>query len=634
MSQTKAQLISDLVQALNFTGTSSAPANGMYLSAANTISLSTNSAAERLTISSTGESTFGGPCTINSGTNTKLILSGSNDPELKLYEGTTSKVQLQWDSTNGLVYFWNEETNTGFQFGAVAKWYDGSAYQLIWHAGNDGSGSGLDADTCDGQHLGTTTDVQFGRLNAQKGITTAPSLLVGANSGGSGMNNNSSKHANICCPQYLSDTQTGGFRLLSAYGNDGANYCYIGGNDDNITGTATHPKNATELRLFTSATATGNGVERLRIDSSGVSTFAGKIAINTVARIESTGEFKAAHGTEATPSYNFLNDNDNGMYRITTNEIGFSTGGTKALTLHSDQKATFEGGVGIKMASGGSTLGINGNIYLAAGGNTSWAKAALKGSNNTTGSDLSINNWGDAEGDYWTIGVNSTSNASGNTAKTNTDKRSVSVLLDGRMGRMVLETSQTSTATRDTTHTWDRSGDYTLTGNIILADTKGINFAATGGPASGSGGSEILNDYEQGTFTPAWFDDGGNFVTSYSTQYGQYTKIGNVVYFCFGLRIGTFSRTPNADQKCRVGNLPYASRTVADDEEVGFTLYARLWGSGTPPKHACVRQATDSNHVDFYMEESQAGNDHQLKGEDFDSSATCRVIVSGFYYTS
>ena len=43
MSQTKAQLISDLVQALNFTGTSSAPANGMYLSAANTIKLATNS---------------------------------------------------------------------------------------------------------------------------------------------------------------------------------------------------------------------------------------------------------------------------------------------------------------------------------------------------------------------------------------------------------------------------------------------------------------------------------------------------------------------------------------------------------------------------------------------------------------
>jgi len=62
MSQTKAQLISDLVQALNFTGTSSAPANGVYLSAANTIKLSTNS-NPRLTIDSSGNATFGGTCT-------------------------------------------------------------------------------------------------------------------------------------------------------------------------------------------------------------------------------------------------------------------------------------------------------------------------------------------------------------------------------------------------------------------------------------------------------------------------------------------------------------------------------------------------------------------------------------------
>ena len=53
MSQTKAQLISDLVQALNFTGTSSAPANGAFLSAANTLALATNS-AQRLTIDSSG----------------------------------------------------------------------------------------------------------------------------------------------------------------------------------------------------------------------------------------------------------------------------------------------------------------------------------------------------------------------------------------------------------------------------------------------------------------------------------------------------------------------------------------------------------------------------------------------------
>ena len=164
----------------------------------------------------------------------------------------------------------------------------------------------------------------------------------------------------------------------------------------------------------------------------------------------------------------------------------------------------------------------------------------------------------------------------------------------------------------------------------VRLDNHGIKFGTDTAAAN------ALDDYEEGTFSPGWFDDGGNFVTSFSTQYGQYTKIGNVVYFCFGLRIGTFSRTPNATQICRVGNLPFVSREVGDDEECVFNLYARLWGSGTPPETARIRQSSGSgsNHVEFFMDESQTGNDHTLKGEDFDSSATCRVIVNGFYYTS
>ena len=37
-------------------------------------------------------------------------------------------------------------------------------WHKLWNEGNDGSGSGLDADTCDGQHLGTSSSVQFGSI--------------------------------------------------------------------------------------------------------------------------------------------------------------------------------------------------------------------------------------------------------------------------------------------------------------------------------------------------------------------------------------------------------------------------------------------------------------------------------------
>jgi hypothetical protein len=42
----------------------------------------------------------------------------------------------------------------------------------IWTSGNDGSGSGLDADTCDGQHLGSSAAVQFGAVS-HRGFTSS-----------------------------------------------------------------------------------------------------------------------------------------------------------------------------------------------------------------------------------------------------------------------------------------------------------------------------------------------------------------------------------------------------------------------------------------------------------------------------
>jgi len=173
--------------------------------------------------------------------------------------------------------------------------------------------------------------------------------------------------------------------------------------------------------------------------------------------------------------------------------------------------------------------------------------------------------------------------------------------------------------------------DYTGVNKRCQIDGHGIKFN------SDTAAANALDDYEEGTFSPAWFDDGGGFVSSYGRQYGQYTKIGNVVYFTIGLRINSFSRTPNSGQACRIGNLPFVSRVYGDDEEAQFSLYARLWGNGTPPEAAWIRQSSGgsgSNHVELYMSESQTGNDHILLGADFPNNSQPRVVISGFYHVS
>ena len=72
-------------------------------------------------------------------------------------------------------------------------------------------------------------------------------------------------------------------------------------------------------------------------------------------------------------------------------------------------------------------------------------------------------------------------------------------------------------------------------GNVKFADGHGINFNAT---ADGSGtgvtaGNELLDDYEEGTWTPVLYVDGA------SSASGKYTKIGRMVY-------ATFSVTANS----------------------------------------------------------------------------------------
>ena len=80
--------------------------------------------------------------------------------------------------------------------------------------------------------------------------------------------------------------------------------------------------------------------------------------------------------------------------------------------------------------------------------------------------------------------------------------------------------------------TWNfkNNGDLSISdGNLVVASGHGIDFSATGGPTNGSGSSELLDDYEEGTFTPAFTMTSGGHNLSYSYQHGNYTKIGNTV---------------------------------------------------------------------------------------------------------
>jgi hypothetical protein len=102
------------------------------------------------------------------------------------------------------------------------------------------------------------------------------------------------------------------------------------------------------------------------------------------------------------------------------------------------------------------------------------------------------------------------------------------------------------------------------TGNLIVANGQGIDFSAT--PSTGT--SELLADYEEGTWTP--IDSSGAGLTLTVTA-ASYTKIGRMVYAYLNI---TFPATANAST-IFIGGLPFISKnsgTVA----IAYTTEATL----------------------------------------------------------
>ena len=99
------------------------------------------------------------------------------------------------------------------------------------------------------------------------------------------------------------------------------------------------------------------------------------------------------------------------------------------------------------------------------------------------------------------------------------------------------------------------------TGNLVIGGAgKGIDFSATS-DGSGTMTSEVLDDYEEGTWTPVVADaaSAGNLATSVHT--GSYTKVGRVVTAHLKLlNIDTTGLT--ATNVLYVQGLPYVSGSI------------------------------------------------------------------------
>ena len=103
-----------------------------------------------------------------------------------------------------------------------------------------------------------------------------------------------------------------------------------------------------------------------------------------------------------------------------------------------------------------------------------------------------------------------------------------------------------------------KTGNVTLAGNLVVASGNGIDFSAT----AGTGTSELLSDYEEGTWTAEFADaeTGGN--VSAVTAGGTYTKVGRTVVAAIGGFINIDTTGLTAGNRAWVRGLPFASSSA------------------------------------------------------------------------
>ena len=144
------------------------------------------------------------------------------------------------------------------------------------------------------------------------------------------------------------------------------------------------------------------------------------------------------------------------------------------------------------------------------------------------------------------------------------------------------------------------SGDITIgNGNLIIGTSgKGIDFNVTT-PDGTSPSSELLDDYEEGTWTPIFSAGASTF--GYGINSGGYTKIGNLVTVTFNITLNSGTFTSNA---LSITGLPFTSDSI---RATGFIQASSLTSAARGSIFGSITAASTSISINIYTTTASTG---------------------------
>ena len=122
------------------------------------------------------------------------------------------------------------------------------------------------------------------------------------------------------------------------------------------------------------------------------------------------------------------------------------------------------------------------------------------------------------------------------------------------------------------------SGNLTIgDGNLVIGTGgHGIDFSARGN--TGGMTSELLDHYEEGSWTPSIYPMSSNIPVTYNIRAGQYTRIGNVVYWQFKIQVSNI--TGNRNQGFGISGFPYNINNT--HTQCSSEFYGETWDGEIP----------------------------------------------------
>ena len=179
--------------------------------------------------------------------------------------------------------------------------------------------------------------------------------------------------------------------------------------------------------------------------------------------------------------------------------------------------------------------------------------------------------------------------------------------------------------------TIDTSGNATLTsGNLVIGTAgKGIDFSATS-DSSGTMSSELLDDYEEGTWTPVLTFGGGSTGITYSNRGGNYTKIGRQVTLNFMIEL---SSKGSSTGDAVVGGLPYTIADLLSGTVIEASGASSYWNNIEPDlMFLAFSASTSSNQLTPRFQPETGASDavDSLSNSEFTNSTNFRGSITFF----